>query len=67
MNEIYLHKENILNILRFMEEYPDKDTILITNDNSSGIGSVIKAHLIGVMLNNNIVTITKDIVDETGW
>jgi hypothetical protein len=67
MSEVYLHKDDIQNILKFMEEFPDKDTILITVDNSSGIGSVIKAHLIGVCLNNSIVTVTKDIVDETSW
>lgn len=67
MNEVYLHKEDIQNIIKFMEGYPDKDTVLITSDNSSGIGSVVKAHLIGVLINNNIVTVIKDLVDETNW
>lgn len=67
MNTIYLHRDDIISIQKFLDSFPDKDTVQITSDNSSGIGSIIKASVIGAMVNGNVVTVTKDIVDESSW
>jgi len=67
MTEIYLHRDDLKTITKFLESFPERDTILLTQDNSSGIGSLIKAHIIGVEVNGNIVTVIKDIVDESSW
>jgi hypothetical protein len=67
MNEIYLHRDDLESILKFLNTFPDKDIVLITSDASSGIGALIKASVIGATVNGNIVTVTKDIVDESSW
>lgn len=67
MNSIYLHRDDLETIIKFMEAVPGSHTVEITCDNSSGIGSIIKASLHAVDLNGMKVTITKDIVDETSW
>ena len=67
MNEIYLHRDDLETILQFLKTFPEKDIVLVTADNSSGIGSLIKAHIIGAQVNGHTVTITKDIVDESSW
>lgn len=67
MNEIYLHRDDLESMLLFLNTFPDKDVLLITSDTSSGIGAIIKASVIGVNLNGNVVTVTKDIVDESSW
>lgn len=67
INTIYLHKEDIIAIQKFLDSFPDKDIVQVTSDNSSGIGSIVRASVIGAMVNGNIVTVTKDIVDESSW
>ena len=67
MDTIYLHKRDLESIQDFLNAFPDREVVMITSDNSSGIGFVIKASLIGATVNGNIVTVTKDIVDETSW
>lgn len=67
MNEVYLHRDDLKTILQFLDTFPDKDVVLITSDTSSGIGALIKAHVIGTMVNGHVVTVTKDIVDESSW
>jgi hypothetical protein len=67
MNEIYLHREDLESILKFLNSFPDKDIVLLTSDTSSGIGALIKASVIGANVNGNVVTVTKDIVDESSW
>ena len=67
MNEIYLHRDDLETILQFLKSFEDKDVVLVTSDNSSGIGSIIKASVIGANVNGHVVTVTKDIVDETSW
>lgn len=66
-SEIYFHRDDLKSIMKFFDTFPDKETVLVTCDNSSGIGSIIKASVIGTMVNGHIVTVTKDIVDETSW
>jgi hypothetical protein len=67
MNEMYLHRDDLVTIKQFLDTFPDRDVVLVTCDNSSGIGSLIKAHVIGATVNGHVVTVTKDIVDESSW
>lgn len=68
MNEISLHVDNFYKILEFVHKYdqPAADQVTITVDSSSGIGSIVKAS-INVVVNSDLVTITKTIVDESSW
>ena len=67
MNSIYLHRDDLQNIMKFMDNFPDVEIVEVTSDTSSGIGALIKAHLHHVDLNGLHVEVTKTIVDETSW
>lgn len=67
MQEIYFQRDDLERIMKFFNEFPDRETILVTADNSSGIGTIMKASVIGTTVNGHVVTVTKDIVDETSW
>lgn len=66
MNQVHLHRDDIVAILEFANKYPDSDFITITVDSSSGIGSIVKASLPAVV-NGDMVVIEKTIVDESSW
>jgi hypothetical protein len=66
MNEVSLHRDDVITILQFINKYPDSEYVTVTSDSSSGIGSLIKAN-VKTILHGDFVTITKDIVDESGW
>jgi hypothetical protein len=67
MNEIYFHRDDLERILKFFNDFPERETILVSADSSSGIGTMMKASIIGATVNGHIVTVTKEIVDETSW
>ena len=67
VSEIYLHREDIVSIKNFLDSFPDRDVVLVTSDTSSGIGSLVRASVIGTTVNGHVVTVTKDIVDESSW
>jgi hypothetical protein len=64
--EITLHRDDLVAIREFIEKYPDSDFINISVDSSSGIGSIVKASL-PTVINGDLVTISKTIVDESSW
>ena len=66
MNMISLHRENFSAITEFIEKYPESDYVTISVDSSSGIGSVVKVSINNV-INGDAVTITKTVVDQSGW
>lgn len=67
LDTIYLHRDDLETIAQFLNSFPDRDIVEITSDNSSGIGYLIKASVIGATVNGHIVKVTKDIVDESSW
>jgi hypothetical protein len=67
IDTIYLHRDDLHSILKFLDTFPDRDVVEVTSDTSSGIGALIKASVIGATVNGHIVTVTKDIVDESSW
>jgi hypothetical protein len=64
--EITLHRDDLVAIKQFIEKYPESDFINISVDSSSGIGSIVKASL-PTVVNGDLVTISKTIVDESSW
>jgi hypothetical protein len=66
MNQISLHRDDLVSILRFTGMYPNSDYITITVDSSSGIGSIVRVSLPAV-INGDLVTVEKTIVDESSW
>ena len=64
--EITLHRDDLVAIKEFIDKYPASDFINISVDSSSGIGSIVKASL-PTVINGDLVTISKTIVDESSW
>ena len=66
MNKISLYRDDVETILQFIKKYPESEYVTITCDSSSGIGSIIDAS-IGAVINGDLVTLTKHIVDVSSW
>jgi hypothetical protein len=66
MNTATVHKDDLVSILNFANKYPDVEWVTITVDSSSGIGSIVKATITGVV-DGDMVEVTKTIVDESSW
>ena len=66
IQEVILHKDDLVAILEFANKYPDSDYVTVSCDSSSGIGSLVSAS-IRAMVNQDAVIITKQIVDESSW
>ena len=64
--QVSLHRDDLVAILKFTEKYPDSDYLTVMVDSSSGIGSIVTASL-PTIVNGDLVTITKTIVDESSW
>ena len=64
--EITLHRDDLVAIKQFIDKYPESDFINVSVDSSSGIGSIVKASL-PTIINGDLVTISKTIVDESSW
>jgi len=65
MNTISLHKDDLIAIKEFTDKY-ESDYFTITVDSSSGIGSIVNVSL-NAVINGDVVTISKNIVDESRW
>jgi hypothetical protein len=66
MNTVHLHRDDVETILQFIKKYPEVEYVTVSYDSSSGIGSIIDAS-INTVINGDIVTLTKHIVDVTSW
>ncbi len=66
MNTISLHRDDVTAITLWHSKYPDSEYLTINVDSSSGIGSLVTASLVA-MVNGDLVTITKTVVDEASW
>ena len=66
MNKVSLHRDDIREILQFVEKYPDSEYLTIEVDSSSGIGSIVTVSVPAVV-NGDMVVVTKTIVDESSW
>ena len=66
MNQINLLKEDIAIILEFANKYPEANYIIVSSNEPSGIGQIIKVS-VETVINGDDVTITKTISDERSW
>jgi len=66
INRVSLHQEDLVAIKEFCEKYPDSEYLTIEVDSSSGIGSIVTVSL-PTVVNGDLVTIVKTIVDESSW
>lgn len=67
IESIYLHRDDLEDILKFMNNFPDAEIVEVTSDKSSGIGQIVEANLHHIDLNGLKVKVSKTIVDETSW
>ena len=67
MERIYLHRDDLVSIQKFMEAFPDTEIVELTSDGSSGIGTILTATVNSVVVNGNLVSVSKTIVDESSW
>lgn len=67
MNTIYLHRDDLVSLQKFMEAFPDKEFVELNADNSSGIGTILTATIKAVVVNGNVVDVSKTLVDESSW
>ena len=66
IQEVILHKDDLVAILEFANKYPDSDYVTVSCDSSSGIGNLVSASLRAIV-NSDPVIITKQMVDESSW
>jgi hypothetical protein len=66
MNKVSLHRDDVREILQFVEKDPESDYLTIEVDSSSGIGSIVTVSIPAVV-NGDMVVVTKTIVDESSW
>jgi hypothetical protein len=66
MNKVHLHRDDVETILQFIKKYPEVEYVTVTSDSSSGIGAIIDAS-INTVINGDVVTLVKHIVDESSW
>lgn len=67
MQTIYLHREDLEDIKKFLDAFPDKEVVEVNADSSSGIGTYLTATISGVTVNDNVVSVSKVISDESSW
>lgn len=67
MQKIYLHRDDLVAIQEFMEAFPETEIVELNADSSSGIGTILTATLNSVLVNDNLVSVSKTIVDESSW
>ena len=66
MNRVYLHRDDLVTIMQFMDAF-EQSVVEITSDTSSGIGASTTARLTHVNLNGNTVNVEKVISGEEDW
>lgn len=66
MNKVHLHRDDVETILQFIKKYPEVEYVTVTSDSSSGIGAIIDAS-INTVINGDVVTLVKHVVDESSW
>lgn len=63
---VSIHRDDLVAIKEFTDKYPSSDFITIEVDSSSGIGSIVTAS-VNAVVNGDMVTVSKTIVDESSW
>ena len=66
MNQLHLNKLELQDILEFVSKYSDVHMATLNWDSSNGIGKTLTVE-IRTYLNDDYVSITKTITDQTSW
>lgn len=66
MNTIYLHRDDIVEILEVLKDFKDVQTFKLIHDNSSGIGSTVMIEFPHI-LEGREVSITACISSVENW
>ena len=64
--EVVIHRDDLAEMLKFAEKYPQSEYLTINVDSSSGIGSLVDVS-VNAVVNGDVVTIIRRIVDESSW
>jgi len=64
---MYLHKEDLEDILAFMAKFEGAEIVEVEADSSSGIGTTITAKLHHIEVNDEKVTVSRVITDFENW
>lgn len=67
MKTIYLRRDDLIAIQKFMDAFPDEEYVELNADSSSGIGALLTVTIKGVEVNGTLVDVSKQIVDESSW
>ena len=62
----FFNRDELEAILEFLKKYPETICVEVDVESSSGIGRLITAQ-VQTFLNDDWVTITKTITDQTSW
>ena len=66
MNKIILSRQELIDIQKFIDAFPDTPRVTIECDDTSGIGTILTAS-VDVPINNYATTVTVSITDESDW
>lgn len=66
MKRIYLTRDDLDSIQKFVNKYIDADVFELMADSSSGIGTILHV-AVNTTLNGDLVQVRKTIVDVTGF
>jgi hypothetical protein len=66
MNKIILSKQELIDIQKFLDTFPDAPRVSIECDDSSGIGTILTAS-VDTQISTYTATVTVSITDESDW
>ena len=66
MNKIILSRQELMDIQKFLDTFPNAPRVTIECDTSSGIGYTLTAS-VDVPINTYNTTVTVSITDESDW
>lgn len=66
MPKIILSRQELIDIQKFIEAFPDAPRVTIECDDTSGIGTILTAS-VDAPINNYDTTVTVSITDESDW
>jgi hypothetical protein len=66
MPKIILSRQELIDIQKFIEAFPDAPRVTIECDDTSGIGTILTAS-VDVPISNYDTTVTVSITDESDW
>jgi hypothetical protein len=66
MNKIILSRQELIDIQKFIDTFPNAPRVTIECDDTSGIGTILTAS-VDVPISNYDTTVTVSITDESDW